>query len=342
MYRLAQNLASKQNRYYHLVNNLAIGRQAGMLRLRLPGHQMSVLGGKPFWQSPDFFHGAFNTSSRVNGQHQKIADRMVWRGLTARSCIETRMRVTDKKAIEETIEGFISQPSIREALARLADALPEDAVVYLVGGALRNLTIGVFHGQCPSIDDVDLFIGGVADNMHLSELMPDAALTHTDLGGVRWNPQGSPCPIDICLLKDFIIIKKYGLAPHLDNLLGTLDFTMNAMAYDIRERRLHQRNAFVHIRSRTMEFNTRKLYTKTTIAYRTLLLRHKTNFILSHDVFDFMKQEVDLETLTEVKQILRARFGKRKGRIILRDYDRICSFGSFEDYTRYAIDPIEE
>lgn len=246
------------------------------------------------------------------------------------------MNVTGEQSTERKIADFVSQQPIREALDYLIDSLPEGAVIYLVGGAIRNLIIEVFHGRSPPIDDIDLFVSVVSDDFHLAEILPDDRFIITDIGGVRWRPARSTYDIDICLLQDFIIIKKYHLAPVLQNLIGAIDFTMNTVVYDICNQKLYERNALADIQKRLLAFNTRKLYTKTAIAYRTLLLRYKTGFALSQDVFYFVKQLIDLDTLMAVKQILSTRFGKDRMHVILDDYDRICSFCSFDDYSRHA------
>ena len=208
----------------------------------------------------------------------------------------------------------------------------------MVGGAIRNLIIEYFHGYRPPIEDIDLFVDNVAGDLILAELLPAERCFKTDLGGVRWKPAGSIYSVDICLLRDFTIIKKYGLKPHLDNLLSALDFTMNAVVFDTGRGRLYERNALTDIRKRRMAFNTKMLYNRTTTAYRALLLRHKTGFMLSPGVFEFVKQAIDLETLTKVRQILAARYGGRTMRAIMDDYDRICAFEHFDDYRRHALE----
>ena len=55
------------------------------------------------------------------------------------------MGVKSKKVIEGKIEEFLSQPSIRGALAHLIDVFPDGTVIYMAGGAIRNLIIDVFH-----------------------------------------------------------------------------------------------------------------------------------------------------------------------------------------------------
>jgi hypothetical protein len=239
---------------------------------------------------------------------------------------------TSKKVIEAKIVEFISQQPIQEALGYLSEVLPGDADVYLVGGAVRNLIIEIFHGCRPSIDDIDLFIGGIPDDLQLIKILPEKDIIATDLGGVRWNPAGSPYDIDICLLKDFIIINKYGLAPEIESLLKSLDFTMNTVVFDINSLKLHERRALKHIKKRLMAFNTHKIYTKTAITYRVLLLKFKTDFSLSEDVFNFVKKEIDFDTLTVVKYIILKRFGKTVTRLILDDYDYLCSFPNFDEY----------
>jgi hypothetical protein len=244
----------------------------------------------------------------------------------------------DISAIEAKIENFICQVPVQTALTHLKAVLPEGTVLYLVGGAIRNLIIDSFHGYRPPIEDIDLFIDNVVGDILLTELLPAGRCFNTDLGGVRWKPAGSIYSIDICLLRDFAIIKKYGLKPHLDNLLRALDFTMNTVVFDTGRGRLYERNALTDIRKRLMAFNTKMLYNRTATAYRALLLRHKTGFMLSPGVFDFVKQAIDLETLIKVRQILAARHGSRTMRAIMDDYDRICAFEQFGDYRRYALE----
>jgi hypothetical protein len=245
--------------------------------------------------------------------------------------------VRDIITIEAKIGNFIDQNPVQTALTSLGAVLPQGAVIYLVGGAIRNLIIEFFHGRRPPIEDVDLFVDNVGGDILLTELLPAGRHRKTDLGGVRWKPAGSIFSVDICLLRDFTIIKKFGLKPHLDNLLNTLDFTMNTVVFDTGRGRLYERGALADIRKQRMAFNTQMLYNRTATAYRTLLLRYKTGFMLSPGVFDFVKQAIDLETLIKVRQILATRLGSRTMRAIMDDYDRICAFEYFDDYRRHAL-----
>ena len=246
------------------------------------------------------------------------------------------MNTVNKKVIEGRIVEFISQEPIRDALEILSEVLPEDSDIYLVGGAIRNLIIEIFHDRRPPIDDIDLFIGGIRDKIQWTKILPEGDVNLTDLGGVRWSPAGMGFDIDLCLLKDFIIIKKYGLAAEIESLINTLDFTMNTVVFNINSFKLLERKAFDHIQNKLMSFNTNKIYTKTAITYRVLLLKYKTNFNLSEDIFNFVKKGIDFDTLTVVKHIIMKRFGKSTMRSILDDYDHICSFSCFEEYYRKA------
>jgi hypothetical protein len=247
------------------------------------------------------------------------------------------LSLMDISTIEDKIGNFILEVPVRTALTHLKAVLPEGAILYLVGGAIRNLIIEAFHGYRPPIEDLDLFIDNVAGDILLMERLPAGRCLRTDLGGICWKPAGSIYSIDICLLRDFTIIKKYGLKPDLDNLMTALDFTMNAVVFDTGRGRLYERNALTDIRKRLMAFNTKMLYNRTATAYRVLLLRYKTGFMLSPGVFEFVKQAIDLETLTTVRQILAHRHGSRTMRAIMDDYDRISAFEHFDDSRRNVL-----
>ncbi len=60
----------------------------------------------------------------------------------------------------------------------------------------------------------------LAGDILLAELLTAGRCFITDLGGIRWKPAGSIYSVDICLLRDFTIIKKYGLEPDLDNFIN--------------------------------------------------------------------------------------------------------------------------
>lgn len=118
-----------------------------------------------------------------------------------------------------------------------------------------------------------------------------------EIGGLRWYPDNSPYTFDICLLSDFVLIAKYRLAPLWQSLLICIDFTMNAVIYDFIRKSLYERNCISDIRRSLLEFNTRRMAGKLLLAYRILLIRHKTGFALSPQVFSFIKTQIDLNTL---------------------------------------------
>jgi hypothetical protein len=54
----------------------------------------------------------------------------------------------------------------------------------------------------------------------LGGTLAGGALLHSRSRGIRWKPAGLIYSVDICLLRDFTIIKKYGLEPDLDNFIN--------------------------------------------------------------------------------------------------------------------------
>ncbi len=243
------------------------------------------------------------------------------------------MNITD---IEQRVASFLEGPEVKNGISELRQRLPSGASVYLVGGAIRNLAIEAMHGYRPKIRDLDLFIDRIGDDARLSACFPQRQIEVTELGGIRWRPQGFCYDLDLWLMRDFVVLSQLNLSPTLENLLSTLDFTMNTLVYDLNRGRLHQRNALPDIQRRVLAFNTRVFYTRLAVCYRCLLLRHKTGFVFSEAVFRFLHRQVDIDTLEATRQLLRARQGKALARQILRDYDRVCTSSAYEDYLEGA------
>jgi hypothetical protein len=240
--------------------------------------------------------------------------------------------VTTGSDIERRLSEFLSNPELDRGLKKLRAILPAGAAMYLVGGAIRNLAIEAIHGYRPKIRDLDIFVNRVPVDIVLFDLFPGGRAEKTDLGGIRWRPQGCSCDFDLWLMKDFVVLEKLNLPPTLENLLSTIDFTMNTLVFDLKQRRLHQRSALFDIRNRLLEFNTRVFYTRLAIFYRCLLLRRKIGFVFSEAVYHFLRGEVVLDTVEAARQLLRARHGKATAHRVLKDYDRVCTSSSYEDY----------
>jgi len=199
-----------------------------------------------------------------------------------------------------------------------------------LGGGIRNRVTKMIHGRSPPIEDIDIFLG----NCHV--LPPLQPATVTDLGGLQWHPGTCPVSFDICLLKDFVILRKNRLTPSLDNLMASIDFTMNTLVYDVRPRRLHAGGAIKDIQKRLMEFHSPVFFSRPLTAYRILLLRSKTGFMLSSTTFQFIKQQVDLDILMSLKKILASRYPREGRKAFLQEYDRICAFPDYHTYVTKA------
>ncbi len=234
------------------------------------------------------------------------------------------------------IAAFLNHAEIRTPLFFLEKLLPEDAEVYVVGGALRDLLIHKLHGRGPATEDIDLFIGNLADEFDLESRMLSERCLPTELGGIRWLPEHTRYAFDLCRLQDFVIFRKYAMQPNLKNLLTTVDFTFNAIIYDRKSATLHESCCVQAIRQRLLDFNSTMFYTREMIAYRALMLRSKTGFILSEAVFDFLKTNVDVEVLTFIKNLLCARQTRDRAKAVLSDYVRISRFKDYRAYSQGA------
>lgn len=239
--------------------------------------------------------------------------------------------LTDPNVVQP-VEQFFQRPDIRDSLHLLRDRLPASARILVVGGSLRNLLIEVLHGLAPVTRDIDIFVEGLDSGFPLGSRLRDQQIEQTDLKGVRWHPRGSDLAYDIGVLADFLVIRHGHLAPTPENLLVGIDFSMNAILYDPRRRRLLEKGCIAAIRERMIDFNSRIIPDKRLMAYRILLMGHKTGFIFSEPVFQYVRNRLELETLTELKKLFTAKVGKTKAAIIMESYTQLCRFHSYEDY----------
>jgi hypothetical protein len=239
--------------------------------------------------------------------------------------------VTDR-AIVLAVERFFQRSEIHGSLEYLSDRLPGSAEIVVAGGSIRNAIIELLHGHAPLTRDIDLFIGGLDSDFCLSDVLENQTVEPTALKGLRWYPVSSGLVFDLCLLPDFVVIDTYHLEPTMDNLLSGIDFTVNAILYDFRRKTLVEKGCTAAVRDRVIDFNSRLIPDKRLIAYRILLISHKTGFNLSERVFQFIKMRLELAALTHIKKLFRAKVGKRMAIAIMGDYDDLCKYPSYDAY----------
>ena len=252
------------------------------------------------------------------------------------------MEITEHhRILAGRIVAFLDRDEIRTPLSLLEKMLPEDTKIYIVGGALRDLAIREFHGSAPDTEDIDLFIGNLADDFDLESRMMSGRCLPSELGGIRWLPEHTRFAFDLSRLQDFVIFGKYQIEPSLKNLLASVDFSFNAIVYDQTSAGLYENRCLHSIRKRLLDFNSTMFYNRKLTAYRALSLRFKTGFILSEAVFDFLKTNVDVHVLNFIKNLLSARLPRHRAKAVLNDYVRISGFSNYRQYYREAEESVQ-
>jgi hypothetical protein len=242
----------------------------------------------------------------------------------------------DHNKVISAIEAFLGDAAIKPNIDRLRQCFPPTAELLVAGGAIRNTIIELIHGKAPPTADIDLFVGGVTKDYPLEKYLAGENIRKTDLGGLRWLPPSGTYSYDISLLPNFIIIAKYKLAPTIDALLNSIDFTVNAAIYDVACKKFLEHGCLVAIKNRLIEFNTERMVSKLMLAYRIFLIRHKTGFLLSQRVFTFLKNQIDLTLLNDLKMLFIVKQGQRKAEDIISDFDHICRFHTYDEYIRQS------
>lgn len=239
--------------------------------------------------------------------------------------------VTDQTVVR-AVKRFFQRPDIHGNLERLIKRLPPSADIFVAGGAIRNLIIDLLHGGSTPTRDIDMFIGGLDRGFSLAALLRDQPTHPTDLKGLRWQPASSALAYDLCLLPDFVVIDIGHLEPTVENLLTGIDFTVNAIVYDVRRNTLVEKGCRAAVGNRAIEFNSRLIPNRKLIAYRILLIRHKTGFHLAEPVFDFIRTRLELQTVTHLKRLFRAKLGQAMAAAIMEDFDALCQYRSYAAY----------
>ncbi len=240
----------------------------------------------------------------------------------------------DIGSVKISVREFVQRQDIKKAFDFLIPRLPDEAEVFIAGGAIRNLIMEKIHGWSPVTADIDLFIGGINSSRIIWKILSQEKITKTALGGIRWYPEITGLYFDICLLSDFIVIKGFDLKPSLDNLILSIDFNVNAVVFDVKKGSIYERNCISSISSRVLDFNSGLVYDKLITVYRMLLFCEKLRFFLSERAFNYIKMAVDIDLLISLKRAYLFNLGKEKTKEILKYYNRICRYKNYGSYIK--------
>lgn len=239
---------------------------------------------------------------------------------------------SDKPFVERKIQAFFQNDQVLPFLKQLQSLLPDHSDLLITGGAVRNIIIQQTHGWSPRTLDIDIFIRCPDKDLDLGQILENQEIRQTDLGGIRWMPASSLYSFDLCLLKNFIIIQKYNLPPTRETLLAVVDFTANAAIFDFEQQKLFEHNCIDAVKKQLLDFNTTRIYTKLLLAYRTLLIRYKTQFMLSKQIFQFIKTAIDIDLLVSLKNLFLSKQSRETVDFLLDDYNQICGCKDYKTY----------
>ncbi len=240
----------------------------------------------------------------------------------------------DIDSVKKSVREFVLRPNIKNVFDFLVQHLPDEAEIFIVGGAIRNLIMKEIHGWSPVTADIDLFIGGIDHSHIIGKILSQEKITKTVLGGIRWYPEKTDFYFDVCLLSDFIVIKGFNLKPSLNNLILNIDFNVNAVVFDVKKGDIYEINCISSISGRVLDFNSDLIYDKLITVYRILLFCEKLRFFLSERAFYYIKTAVDIDLLISLKRAYISILGKEKAKEILKCYNRICKYKDYEAYRK--------
>lgn len=122
--------------------------------------------------------------------------------------------------------------------------------------------------------------------------------------------------------------------PNIKTLLSVIDFTVNAVIYDIQNEFIFEHGCFKAISKQVIGFNTDLFFDKVILAYRLLNIQSKIGFIFSENVYRFLKTSLGFDAISELKHALSTRVGIEKADKILKNYNRITACHNYENYVK--------
>lgn len=104
--------------------------------------------------------------------------------------------------------------------------------IYIAGGFIRNIICDL------NFNDVDLFIDADLSNIKplLEKIKKEGDLTYGPFGSPRWNPFSEDFYYDLVPFSQFIVQNKK--LSTIEEILENFDITINAIGYDIRNKKL--------------------------------------------------------------------------------------------------------
>jgi hypothetical protein len=240
----------------------------------------------------------------------------------------------DRKWLRPVLDGFFSQPDVCRPLGELVCRLSGQATFWAMGGALRNLFIQTLHKNSLPTHDIDLVIEGVEKDRDLTGLFSTKECRPLELGGVRWFPKESRFAFDLCRIEDFIMIHHFQLDPTPQSLLDTIDLDVNAVIYDFQRKQLHEKNCLSAIAAHIIGRNSSLILDKVLLAYRCLLIRHKTGFILSEELYRFLKCNLTLDDLIKLRAMAVSKQDPAVAKALMNDYRKLCRQTNYSHYCK--------
>jgi tRNA nucleotidyltransferase/poly(A) polymerase len=122
--------------------------------------------------------------------------------------------------------------------------------IYLVGGTVSRTLASAIYGDCQMDQDFDFVVDKVEKELDI----PDGwNVTHHKFGNPTFRK--GELEIDIFPLSDHPHIKKDNKAPTIDNFLEGVPFTIQALAFDIRNNRLIGKTGIEALRNKRFKVN---------------------------------------------------------------------------------------
>lgn len=211
----------------------------------------------------------------------------------------------DKTIVQQKISIWAkTDPEAAHLIGDLLSAFPAAHQIFFVGGALRDVLLGISPSK-----DIDIVVDAPSLEW-LAQRLP--ATRQNFFGGLSFAID--KCLVDIWPLRETFHIKEFSLAPTIEMFLAGAPFNLDKIAFNVRTDELFEEGCLEGLESQKIAYQPLNPYLEHIQTARCILLQKKIGFALRSSTQALLSRtkklfQSDDRYIAEVRDYLHRAYG---------------------------------